>query len=46
MGMEHLPEMAHLPKHFIFFSENLLISLVSFIQAYHPAKNQGQTLIY
>ena len=39
------PKMDHLPKK-KFFSENLLISLVSFIQAYHHAKNQGQTLIY
>ena len=29
-----------------FFSENLLMSLVSFIQAYLHAKNQSQILIY
>ena len=28
------------------FSENLLISLVSFFRAYLHAKNQGQILIY
>ena len=30
----------------IFFSENLLMSLVSFIHAYLHAKNQSQILIY
>ena len=29
-----------------FFTENLLISLVPFIHAYHHAKNQSQVLIY
>ena len=29
-----------------FFSENLLMSLVSFIQAYLHGKNQSQILIY
>ena len=29
-----------------FFSENLLMSLVSFIHAYLHAKNQSQILIY
>ena len=31
---------------FFFFSENLLMSLVSFIHAYLHAKNQSQILIY
>ena len=39
------PKMAHFPK-WEFFSENLLMSLVSFIQAYLHAKNQSQILIY
>ena len=29
-----------------FFSENLLMSLISFIHAYLHAKNQSQILIY
>ena len=39
------PKMAHFPK-WEFFSENLLMSLVSFIHAYLHAKNQSQILIY
>ena len=39
------PKMAHFPKWF-FFSEKLLMSLVSFIHAYLHAKNQSQILIY
>ena len=39
------PKIAHLPK-WEFFSENLLISLVPFIQAYLRAKNQSQIFIY
>ena len=39
------PKMAHFPK-WNFFSENLLMSLVSFIHAYLHAKNQSQILIY
>ena len=39
------PKMAHFPK-WEFFSENLFMSLVSFIHAYLHAKNQSQTLIY
>ena len=39
------PKMAHFPK-WEFFSENLLMSLVSFIHAYLQAKNQSQILIY
>ena len=35
------PKMAHFPK-WGFFSENLLISLVSFIHVYLHAKNQSQ----
>ena len=38
------PKMAHLPK-WQFFSEKLLMSLVSFINAYLHAKNQSQILI-
>ena len=38
-------KMAHFPK-WEFFSENLLMSLVSFIHAYLHAKNQSQILIY
>ena len=39
------PKMAHFLKQ-EFFSENLLMSLVSFIHAYLRAKNQSQILIY
>ena len=39
------PKIAHLPK-LEFFSKNLLISLVPFIQAYLRAKNQSQIFIY
>ena len=39
------PKMAHFPKQ-EFFSENLLMSLVSFIHAYLRAKNQSQILIF
>ena len=39
------PKVVHLPL-IIFFSENLLMSLVSFIHAYLHAKNQSQVLIY
>ena len=39
------PKMVHFPK-WEFFSENLLMSLVSFIHAYLHAKNQSQILIY
>ena len=39
------PKMAHFLK-WEFFSENLLMSLVSFIHAYLQAKNQSQILIY
>ena len=39
------PKMAHFPK-WEFFSENLLMSLVSFIHAYLHAKIQSQILIY
>ena len=39
------PKMTHFPK-WEFFSENLLMSLVSFIHAYLHAKNQSQILIY
>ena len=39
------PKMAHFPK-WEFFSENLLMSLVSFTHAYLHAKNQSQILIY
>ena len=39
------PKMAHFPK-WEFFSENLLMSLVSFIHAYLHAKNQSHILIY
>ena len=39
------PKVVHLPQ-IIFFSENLLMSLVSFIHAYLHAKNQSQILIY
>ena len=39
------PKMAHFPK-WEFFSENLLMSLVSFIHACLPAKHQSQILIY
>ena len=39
------PKMAHFPK-WEFFSENLLMSLVSFIHAYLHAKNQSPILIY
>ena len=38
-------KMAHFPK-WEFFSENLLMSLVSFIHTYLHAKNQSQILIY
>ena len=38
-------KMGHFPK-WEFFSENLLMSLVSFIHAYLHAKNQNQILIY
>ena len=34
------------PQMRIFFSENLLMSLISFIHAYLHAKNQSQILIY
>ena len=37
--------LAHFPKS-EFFSENLLMSLVSFIHAYLHAENQSQILIY
>ena len=40
------PKMVHFPKWEFFFSENLLMSLVSFIHAYLNAKNQSQILIY
>ena len=39
------PKMTHFLK-WEFFSENLLMSLVSFIHAYLHAKNQSQILIY
>ena len=39
------PKMAHLPK-WEFFSENVLMSLVSFIHANLHTKNQSQILIY
>ena len=39
------PKMAHFPK-WELFSENLLMSLVSFIHANLHAKNQSQILIY
>ena len=39
------PKMSHFPKR-EFLSENLLMSLVSFIHAYLQAKNQSQILIY
>ena len=39
------PKMAHLPK-WEFFSENVLMGLVSFIHANLHAKNQSQILIY
>ena len=39
------PKMAHFPK-WDFFSEKLLISLVSFIHAYLHAKNRSQTSFY
>ena len=39
------PKIAHFPK-WEFFSENLLMSLVSFIHAYLHTKNQSQVLIY
>ena len=39
------PKMAHFPK-WEFFSENLSISLVSFIHAYLHPKNQSQILFY
>ena len=38
-------KVVHLPQ-IIFFSENLLMSLVSFIHAYLHVKNQSQILIY
>ena len=38
-------KMAHFPK-WEFFSENLLMSLVSFIHAYLRAKNQSQIFFY
>ena len=34
------------PQMRIFFSENLLMALASFIHAYLNAKNQSQILIY
>ena len=41
------PKMTHFPKwEFFFFSQNLLINLVSFIHAYLHAKDQSQILIY
>ena len=39
------PKMTHFPK-WQFISENLLMSLVSFIHAYLHAKNRSQILIY
>ena len=39
------PKMSHFPK-WEFLSENLLMSLPSFIHAYIHAKNQSQILIY
>ena len=39
------PKMAHFPK-WEFFSENLLMNLVSLIHAYLHAKYQSQILIY
>ena len=39
------PKMVHFPI-WEFFSENLLICLVTFIHAYLHAKNQSQLLIY
>ena len=39
------PKMAHFPK-WEFFSENLLMNLVSFIHPYLHAKNKSQILIY
>ena len=39
------PKVVHLPL-IIFFSENLLMNLVSFIHAFLHAKNQSQILIY
>ena len=39
------PKMTHFPK-WEFFSENLLMSLVSFSNADLNAKNQSQILIY
>ena len=38
-------KVVHLPQ-IIFFSENLLMSLVSFIHVYLHAKNESQILIY
>ena len=38
------PKMAHFPKWY-FFSENLLMSLVSFIHAYLHSENQSQILV-
>ena len=38
-------KMTHFPK-WEFFSENMLMTLVSFIYAYLHAKNQSQILIY
>ena len=40
------PKVVHLSLIIFFFSENLLMSLVSFIHAYLHAKNQSQILIY
>ena len=40
------PKIAHFPKLYFFSSENLLMSLLSFIHAYLHAKNQSQILIY
>ena len=39
------PKMTHFLK-WEYFSENLLMSLVSFIYAYLHAKNQSQMMIY
>ena len=47
MLMHHFwPKMTHFPHETFFFSENLLISLVSLIHAYLPATNKSQILIY
>ena len=40
------PKMVHFPKWEFFFSENLLMSLVSFNHAHLHAKNQSHILVY